>query len=109
MTASGLNSRELEILQIEHSETALLLHFSARAAARFSWHSQRCAFLCRREWPRRTSACRRSIQQSSDAGRAHGFASRAIALKDQQLAGWADYYEQIQNEADREHALAAAR
>ena len=49
----------------QHSQAALLFHFSARAAAHFAWHSQRSPFLHRRKWPRRTQVGRRPNRRTS--------------------------------------------
>ena len=56
----GLNSRELDILQIEHSETALLRDLPVGAAANLAGHSQCRALLRRRERQRRASSSSRT-------------------------------------------------
>ncbi len=104
----GLNSRELDILQSSiPKQHYYFISPLGRRLVSLGIHNVALSFVGVNGREER-QLVEDLIQQNPTRWQSAWLRSRAIALKDQQLAGWADYYEQIQNEAKPRHALAAA-
>ena len=104
----GLNSRELDILQSSiPKQHYYFISPLGRRLVSLGIHNVALSFVGVNGREER-QLVEDLIQQNPMGWQSAWLRSRAIALKDQQLADWADYYEQIQNEVKLRHALAAA-
>jgi len=104
----GLNSRELEILQTSiPKQHYYFISPLGRRLVSLGIHNVALSFVGVNGREER-QLVEDLIQQSPMSWQIAWLRSRAVGLKDQQLVGWADYYEQIENEAKPRHALAAA-
>ncbi len=104
----GLNSRELDILQSSiPKQHYYFISPLGRRLVSLGIHNVALSFVGvnGREERQRVEDL---IQQSPRSWQSAWLRSRSIALKDAQLAEWADYYEQIEKQSEPPAALAAA-
>jgi type IV secretion system protein VirB4 len=104
----GLNSRELDILQSSiPKQHYYFISPLGRRLVSLGIHNVALSFVGVNGREER-QLVENLIQQNPMSWQSAWLRSRAIAIKDQQLADWADYYEQIERVAAPQHALAAA-
>lgn len=104
----GLNSRELDILQSSiPKQHYYFVSPLGRRLVSLGIHNVALSFVGVNGREER-QLVEELIQQSPSSWQSAWLRSRSAALKDEQLAEWADYYERVQSESEPKYLRAAA-